>query len=137
MHSVFSFSTSLPLLLPRVIFVSFPGSQLPMLAKIWYIKIYHLSVLLLSSIALFIFTSYHQALPFFILFSFSRDYFFSSLYLALNFYFGKKKHVLFFNQPRVRWDFNIYSKVLPIDFTNLWKPSFACHLDNEITDALS
>ena len=76
MHSVFSFSTSLPLLLPRVIFVSFPGSQLPMLAKIWYIKIYHLSVLLLSSIALFIFTSYHQTLPFL--------YFFLSLkYLVL------------------------------------------------------
>ena len=49
----------------------------------------------------------------------------------------KKKPVLFVNQPRVRWDFNIYSKVLPIDFTNLWKPSFANHLNNEITDALS
>ena len=84
--------------------------------------------------------SFLQAItkPFlFYTFFFLQRLLFFSLYLALNFYFGKKKHVLFFNQPRVRWDFNIYSKVLPIDFTNLWKPSFACHLDNEITDALS
>lgn len=63
-HSIFSFSISPLLLLPRAIFVSSPVSQLPLLAKIWYIKIYHLSVLLLSFIAQFIFTSSHLALPF-------------------------------------------------------------------------
>lgn len=71
---------------------------------------------------------------FFILF-FSRGYFFSFLCLALNFYFlGEKMSVLSFYQSGLRWDFNIYSKVLPLDFAILWKPSIGCNLDREIND---
>lgn len=136
MHSVFSFSTSLPLLLPRVIFASFPGSQLQCwrkydISKFTIFLCYCLAPLLCSFL---------QAItkPFlFYTFFFLQRLLFLFPVVCTELLFWKKKHVLFFNQPRVRWDFNIYSKVLPIDFTNLWKPFFACPLDNEITDALS
>lgn len=59
-----SFFTSIT---PRGHLRLYPVTQLPLLAKIWYIKIYHLSLLLLSFIALFIFTSSHQS-PFIFIF---------------------------------------------------------------------
>lgn len=87
-------------------FLSLPCKSTSMLAKRWYIKIYHLSVLLLSFIALFMFTSSHQTLLFFyFILLFSRDYLFSFLCLMLSFYFEKRKSVLSFSQSGVRWNF--------------------------------
>ena len=115
----------------------FPVSQVPLLAQIWYIKIYHLSVLLLSFIALFIFTRSHQTLLFLcFLYFFSPEATFSLSYVwHWTFIFGgEKMSVLSFYQSGLRWDFNIYSKVLPLDFAILWKPSIGCNLDREIND---
>lgn len=84
----FSFSAPLPLTVPRATFISFLVSQLPLLVKKWYIKIYLLSTLLLSFAMLYVFTNIHQP-PFNIFIRLQRPLLIL-LKPTLSFYFRKK-----------------------------------------------